>query len=96
MTEGNNFFASSVPIFFLSFRIPSLPCGGPADDFGYSFVSPKHIRASYFTMLEQMGKIGEMGADLSLERWMDSSFFLPFKLNARTSENQYSGQLGDR
>ena len=47
-------------------------------------------------MLEQVGKIGEMGSDLPLDRWKDSSFFLPFRLNARTSENQYSGNIGDR
>ena len=47
-------------------------------------------------MLEMCGKIGEQGADLSLERWKDSCFFLPFKLNARISENQYSKEIGDR
>lgn len=47
-------------------------------------------------MLEHMGMISEMGADLSMERWLDSSFFLPFKLSARTSENQYSGMVADR
>ena len=46
-------------------------------------------------MLEQCGKIGEHGSDLSLERWKDSYFFLPFRLNARTSDNQYSGDVGD-
>lgn len=40
--------------------------------------------------------IGEQGADLSKERWLDSSFFLPFKLGARTAENQYSDGLSDR
>ena len=77
-------------------RVPSLPCGTQADDAGYNFSTEKHKRASYFTMLEQMGMIGEQGAQLSMERWLDSSFFLPFKLSARTSENQYSGVLGDR
>ena len=47
-------------------------------------------------MCEQMGFIGEMGAGLSLDRWKDTSFFLPFKLSARTSDNQFSGNIGNR
>ena len=31
-----------------------------------------------------------------MERWLDSSFFLPFKLNARIAENQYTDMVGDR
>ena len=85
-----------VSILFLPVRIPSLPVGNLAEDDGYNFTSDKHTRASYFTMLESCGFIGEEGADLSKERWLDSSFFLPFKLGARYSDNQYNDEIGDK
>ena len=43
---------------------------------GYSFKTDKHIRASFLTLLDTIGKISEQGNDLTKDRWLDSSFFL--------------------
>ena len=45
-------------------------------DKGYSFKTDKHIRASFLTLLDTIGKISEQGNDLTKDRWLDSSFFL--------------------
>ena len=44
--------------------------------------------------MELLGKISEDGCDLSMERWLDSSFCLPFKISSELSN--YGPDLSER
>ena len=45
-------------------------------------------------MLETCGKISPLGTDLSLDTWMDSSFFMVFKTTFEI--DSYGGLAGER
>lgn len=45
-------------------------------------------------MLESCDKLSRLGADLDMETWLSSSFFLPFKTTFEL--NSYSGVTGER
>ena len=83
----------AIHIFYL--RTPTIPTGllGGNED-GYLLSTPQERRASYFVAMDTLGLINENGCDLSLDRWLDSSFLLPYKLSHEL--NSYSADLHDR
>ena len=79
-------------IFFI--RIPSIPCGGVSALEGYHFNTDQEKLASYFTVVDSLGKINQHGCDLSYDRYYDSCFFLPFFLSHELSN--YSPAVVER
>ena len=65
-----------------------------ADRPGYSFENASKTRASYFVAMEAFGLISEEGTDLSQERWLDTSFCLPFKLSSELAN--YGPDLSEK
>ena len=61
---------------------------------GYSFDTAQNKRASYFCAMESLGLINEQGCDLSIDRWLDSSFILPFRISP--DFNTYSPEISER
>ena len=81
--------------YFIILRWPSLPCGSIADsDGGYMFVTQKQKTASYLCAMDTLGQLSEQGTKLSLERFMDTLFFLPFKMSHEL--NSYSPDTSQR
>ena len=78
----------------LMVKLPSLPAGNVGDRAGYSFDGDSKTRASYFVAMEQLGLITDDGCDLSKERWLDTSFCLPFKVSAEIAN--YSPDIADK
>ena len=74
--------------------MPSIPAGDASTVPGYSFDTAQSKRASYFCAMENLGLITEQGCDLSLERWLDSSFILPFRMSP--DFNTYSPEIAER
>lgn len=65
----------------LNVKLPSIPAGNASDMPGYQFDTPSKTRASYFVAMDQLGKFNENGVDLSMSKWLDSHFCLPFRLS---------------
>ena len=78
----------------LNVKLPSIPSGNAGDRPGFCFDTPKKIRASYFVAMEHLGLITDEGCDLSLERWLDTSFCLPFKVSAEVAN--YSSDIAEK
>ena len=80
---------------FLS-RIPSIPTGilGGSED-GYLFSTDLQRKASYLVAMDTIGnQLTEHGCNLPLQRYYDSSFFLPFRLSHEI--NTYSPEFSNR
>ena len=74
--------------------MPSLPCGSAGGRSGYAFDDTSCFRASYFVAMEQVGLITQEGCDLPMDRWKDSSFFLPFKISPEVAN--YSADMSEK
>ena len=76
-------------------EIPSIPHGNMNENFGYDFSTEEGKLASYFYVLEQLGKIRPEGTDLLYNQFYDSNFFLPFAISCEPNTS-YSPELRDR
>ena len=74
--------------------MPTLPCGKLGDHDGYLFSDDTQRRASYFAAIDTLGLMSNDGCALSLERWLDSSFVLPFRLSHEL--NSYPPDISER
>ena len=66
---------------FYSFRIPTLPTGNAGNASGYLLRDDAQKRASYLVAMDSLGLLKESGCILPYNRWLDSTFILPFKLS---------------
>ena len=67
-----------------SVKIPSLPCGNNGGELeGYDFSTPQGLKASYWYVLSQLGKL-DNAKELPFEHWSKDRFLLPFCLSAET------------
>ena len=72
-----------------------MPCGSVADsDGGYMFSTLRQQTASYLCAMDTLGQLTENGTILSQERFMDTSFMLPFKMSYEL--NSYSPDTSQR
>ena len=79
----------------LDIKIPSLPYGSLGDTPGYDFSNEEAKLASYFYVLDTLGKIRPEGTDLHFDQFYNSSFILPFAISAEPTSN-YSPELQER
>ena len=80
--------------FFFLYRIPTLPCGKVGDKDGFLFETETQKRASYYHAIDSLGLLTQDGCPLSYDRWLDSTFCLPFRLSHEL--NTYTPQQADR
>ena len=71
-----------------------MPHGSIASGPGYKFHTEAERRASYFTAMSIAGLLDEDGLELSMERYYDSSFFMPFKLSSELPN--YGPELAEK
>ena len=76
------------------YRIPTLPCGKVGDKDGFLFETETQKRASYYHAIDSLGLLTQDGCPLSYDRWLDSTFCLPFRLSHEL--NTYTPQQADR
>ena len=81
-------------LFFFLYRIPTLPCGKVGDKDGFLFETETQKRASYYHAIDSLGLLTQDGCPLSYDRWLDSTFCLPFRLSHEL--NTYTPQQADR
>ena len=74
--------------------MPTLPCGKVGDKDGYLFETDTQKRASYYHAIDSLGLMQNDGCALTYDRWLDSSFCLPFRLSHEL--NTYTPQQTER
>lgn len=75
-------------------RIPKIPAGNMADSEGFLFETEQQRVASYLVTIDTLGLISEHGCSLPFDRWLDTSFLLPFKLSHEL--NSYPNAISER
>ena len=61
---------------------------------GYRFDTEEEKRASFFTAMSIAGLLDEDGLELTMDRYYDSSFFMPFTLAPELSN--YSPEMAEK